>query len=67
MYQEKARPWPVLTSRGSLSLPLVFGRAVRLRALGRGHSRTAHRQAREPRVHHLLDYLLHNVPCLSVA
>ena len=56
--------------RGLLSVlnhPLGFGRAARLRALGCGHGRTAHRQARETRDHHLLDHLFHNAPQLSVS
>lgn len=53
--------------RSLLDHPLGFGRAARLRALGCGHGRTAHRQARETRDHHLLDHLLHNAPHLSVS
>lgn len=53
--------------RRLLGHPLGFGRAARLRALGRGHGRTAHRQARETCDHHLLDRLFHNAPQLSVS
>ena len=53
--------------RSLLDHPLGFGRAARLRALGCGHGRTAHRQARETRDHHLLDHLFHNAPQLSVS